>query len=115
MVSSRKQLARSTTTKSRVPPHCPNKDLFHRINFTYQASIFLQALDPSPAKVELVTDQKGKRKAVEEESRDEPDSGKLARAGIKSERKMATHTLLKLYVLSSLIREEELIFSATPR
>ncbi|WVQ64996.1 uncharacterized protein L199_003166 [Kwoniella botswanensis] len=61
-------------------PVIPQKDLFQRINFTYQASIFLQSLGSGSSAststqglnsgrgdVELKVDRKGKRKAIEHE------------------------------------------------
>ncbi|WWC96872.1 hypothetical protein V866_003747 [Kwoniella sp. B9012] len=66
-------------SKQDVYPVIPQKDLFQRINFTYQASIFLQSLgsgisaststhsNSGQGDVELKVDRKGKRKAIENE------------------------------------------------
>ncbi|WVW80257.1 hypothetical protein I302_102235 [Kwoniella bestiolae CBS 10118] len=68
------------TLKQDTYPIIPQKDLFQRINYTYQASIFLQSLGSSSSstttsvhiggegagqKVGVRVDRKGKRKAIE--------------------------------------------------
>ncbi|GFZ42445.1 hypothetical protein JCM24511_00160 [Saitozyma sp. JCM 24511] len=112
------------------PPPMTHRDLFHRVNFTLQASAYLQHLQrPDPRRrsdinepgsaasgpsrdsqsptptLEVVVDRKGKRRAVEVDTRSKrkrddveagPDFGRLAREDMKSTRGMAVHNLLKL-------------------
>ena len=86
------------------PPTLQNKDLYQRINFSYQASIFLQQLavaGPSTESQDVeisisrLTDRKGKRRVVE--AADETGAlGRLARRGLAGTKKLAVHNLLKL-------------------
>ncbi|OCF75104.1 hypothetical protein I204_03953 [Kwoniella mangroviensis CBS 8886] len=72
-------------SKQDVYPVIPQKDLFQRINFTYQASIFLQSLGSGSSAatstrgftsgedgLELKIDRKGKRKAIENKTTSSP-------------------------------------------
>ncbi|WWD16399.1 hypothetical protein CI109_100825 [Kwoniella shandongensis] len=103
--------------KSQQQPVIPNKDLFHRVNFSYQAAIFLQNLGEGSGsgsnttfngdeEVRVNRDRKGKRKAVEVEG-DDRSTGpkeegrakafrKLARIGMKEMKGMSVHNQLKL-------------------
>jgi ribonuclease P protein subunit RPR2 len=124
---------RSSGPPGTGPPPMTHRDLFHRVNFTLQASAYLQHLQrPSPRRrsdvtasgcaasgpsrgdsqpptpsLEMVVDRKGKRRAVEVDSRSKrkrdnaeagADFARLAREDMKSTRDMAVHNLLKLYV-----------------
>lgn len=127
-----KRSAKQLGTGNRPPP-VPQRDLFHRANFTYQASAFLARLASSalPALADQgqvgdvesgpsgsdhhdldgvdsgrSSSRKGKQRAV---LRGMPDGqaadclagevlGKLARKGMKENKRMAAHNLLKLYV-----------------
>ncbi|WVQ78880.1 hypothetical protein IAT38_000971 [Cryptococcus sp. DSM 104549] len=93
-------------------PHMPNRDLFHRVNFSYQAAIFLQNLGESsgststsdiPSHEEekaLNPNRKGKRRAMEYQGEKVGDVReglrKLARAEMKGCRTMVAHNQLKL-------------------
>lgn len=98
MVFNKKQLARDTPSEPSAPPPCPQKDLFQRINFSYQASVFLQHHDLAPQSVPTRIDRKGKRKAIDEvrEPFETPNLSGLARSCIKSTKRMAVHNQLKL-------------------
>ncbi|OXG71348.1 ribonuclease P protein subunit RPR2 [Cryptococcus neoformans Gb118] len=86
-------------------PQILNKDLFQRINYTYQAAIYLQNLgiDAGPSTstsdgdgdIQLVTDRKGKRRAVERAG-DQGAFKKLARMGMRETKTMVVHNQLKL-------------------
>ncbi len=102
MVSNKKQLARVKLIELSAPPLCPQKDLYHRINFSYQASIFFSQLDLK-VPVGTETGRKGKRRAIDEENGEnaEPRLSGLAWGGMGSTKKMAAHNQLKLYVFTS--------------
>ena len=86
-------------------PQILNKDLFQRINYTYQAAIFLQdvgggagpsaSISVGDGDVHLVTDRKGKRRAVERAG-DQGAFKKLARMGMRETKTMVVHNQLKL-------------------
>lgn len=88
-----------------VQPQILNKDLFQRINYTYQAAIYLQNLgiDAGPSTstsdgdgdVQLVMDRKGKRRAMERAG-DQGAFKKLARMGMRETKTMVVHNQLKL-------------------
>ncbi|WVQ77367.1 hypothetical protein IAR50_007052 [Cryptococcus sp. DSM 104548] len=88
------------------PPSVPAKDLFHRLNYSLQASIFLQSLGESSGssqqdagrEVRVVQDRKGKRRAVENSSGAGSEEGfrKLARLGMRESHTMVVHNQLKL-------------------
>lgn len=102
MVSKAKRAALAQHSKSEIPPPIPQKDLYHRINYTLQASAFLQNLNagkithagPSQSLQTTPIDRKGKGKA---DTRTVDFAG-IARREMKSTRKMAAHTQLRLYV-----------------
>lgn len=102
MVSNKTQLARASAARPSGPPACPHKDLFHRINFSYQASIFLQQLEVETLPVQTRVDRKGKRKIVDVDDGQVAYLSGLARGEMKCTKKMAVHNLLKLYVLRTL-------------
>ncbi|ODN77112.1 hypothetical protein L202_05644 [Cryptococcus amylolentus CBS 6039] len=86
------------------PPSVPAKDLFHRLNYSLQASVFLQSLGESSGscqqyggrEVNVVKDRKGKRRAVENPSSSEDGFRKLARMGMRESNTMVVHNQLKL-------------------
>ncbi|ODO04961.1 hypothetical protein I350_05572 [Cryptococcus amylolentus CBS 6273] len=88
------------------PPSVPAKDLFHRLNYSLQASVFLQSLGESSGscqqyggrEVNVVKDRKGKRRAVENPSSSEDGFRKLARMGMRESNTMVVHNQLKLQV-----------------
>ncbi|KAK8861678.1 hypothetical protein IAR55_002501 [Kwoniella newhampshirensis] len=109
--------------KSQQLPVIPNKDFLHRINYSYQAAIFLQNLgevsgsgsktktEPQTTRnksteVRVKIDRKGKNKAVEVDvdggsvnAGDEERARafrRLARTGMKDMRGMSVHNQLKL-------------------
>ncbi|WVR03727.1 hypothetical protein IAU60_000722 [Kwoniella sp. DSM 27419] len=107
-------------------PVVPHKDLFHRVNFSYQAAIFLQSLGQDTRQASVASeagpsrttttlkevgvkgDRKGKRKAVEVNAVDHPEQPvalglqnrkafrRLARLGMRETKSMGVHTQLKL-------------------
>lgn len=107
-------------------PVMPSRDLFHRVNFSYQAAIFLQSLNNSGSIGESSshaqrpqsssadqprkgrTKGKGKARMIEGIDGDEAeeqamngrsrsvDYGRLARTGMRECKKMGVHTQLKL-------------------
>nr|ODN90342.1 hypothetical protein L204_05946 [Cryptococcus depauperatus CBS 7855] len=91
-------------------PTIPNKDLFHRINFSYQAAVFLQNLGSSykplsqtvGQEVSTIVNKKGKKRAFEYESgpKQDEDQGarfrKLARLAMRQCRVMVAHNQIKL-------------------
>lgn len=91
--------------KQPAQPQILNKDLFQRINYTYQAAIFLQniGVDAGPSSpiskrdgdVHVVMDRKGKRRAVERKGHQEAFK-KLARMSMRETRTMVVHNQLKL-------------------
>ncbi|TYJ55552.1 hypothetical protein B9479_003702 [Cryptococcus floricola] len=86
------------------PPSVPAKDLFHRLNYSLQASVFLQSLGETSGscqqdggrEVNVVKDRKGKRRAVENPSSSEEGFRKLARMGMRESNTMVVHNQLKL-------------------
>lgn len=89
-----------------VPPSLPQKELYQRVNFALQSSAFLQKLGESSGIA------KGKRRAISRESgpadeqnnhaaqieeSDEGTMSELARVQMRTTKKMAAHTQLKLY------------------
>lgn len=108
MVSKAKRAALAQHSKSEIPPPIPQKDLYHRINYTLQASTFLQSLNagetshagPSRASQTTHIDTKGKGKA----NTRTVDFAGIARREMKSTRKMAAHTQLRLYVRATQFR-----------
>ena len=80
MVSHKRQVAQASVGKLGAPP-CPQRDLYHRVHYAYQTSLFLQHLDievGKECKLSTLSD--------------------LSRRGMKSTRRMAVHNQLKLYV-----------------
>lgn len=91
--------------KQPAQPQILNKDLFQRINYTYQAAIFLQniGVDAGPSSsiskrdedVHVVMDRKGKRRVVELKGGQEAFK-KLARMSMRETKTMVVHNQLKL-------------------
>ncbi|KAK4686076.1 ribonuclease P protein subunit RPR2, partial [Tremellales sp. Uapishka_1] len=80
-------MAKATKThKPNGPPAPANRDLFQRVNFTYQASILLQNLASSS----------GSTPTSDPDT--EPDIARLGRNGIKATKKMIVHNQLKMCV-----------------
>lgn len=100
------------------PPQSLHKDLYHRYNFTFQASAFLHHLDEASSSSSAIAskeassssralptvgirlDRKGKKRSIEY-----PDDGEhgipgkfalLARCGMSSAGKMVEHNQMKL-------------------
>jgi hypothetical protein len=106
------------TEWSTAPPPIPNKDLYQRVNYTIQASLYLQGLASSssgsgslssslPTRANSQHDRKGKRRAMNKDK--QKDSvvvsiiesggvGSLARKNMKGTRDLVEHNQLKLYV-----------------
>lgn len=111
MVRKGKQQGPGDASRPIGPPPLPQKDLFHRVNFAYQASIFLQNLNveagpstscsPLPTSDHAVKDiaqqslGKSITKAAGQKRRGDADFGKLAKGEMTLTRRMATHNQLK--------------------
>ncbi|ORY29760.1 RNAse P Rpr2/Rpp21/SNM1 subunit domain-domain-containing protein [Naematelia encephala] len=91
-----------SASKFSGPPPVINRDLLHRLNYTYQASIFLQQLGAasSSSSTSPVLDRKGKGKSkeidAEEDEESNVDFASLARQGMQGARKMGVHNQMKL-------------------
>ncbi|OCF36289.1 hypothetical protein I316_02163 [Kwoniella heveanensis BCC8398] len=105
-------------------PVIPQKELYQRLNYSYQAAIFLQSLGSTSASssstrsdtltavrqadVGIKVDRKGKKKAVElvDVRENGDDAGKrfrkLARLGMRESRVMSVHNQLKISAKKSL-------------
>jgi hypothetical protein len=97
MVNQLKRASQGGQATASHPPQIPNKDLFHRLNFTYQTSAFFSTLSPDESRPILHTkiDRKGKRKAIDAET-NTLDLSRLSRNGMSSGKGMSVHNQLKL-------------------
>lgn len=89
---------------SEGPTPCPQKELFHRVNYTYQASVYLQSLGLGSSRRSTPTSHvmSADNHLDKVEDGEEPDWNALARQNMKSTKKMVVHTLLKLSELPTL-------------
>jgi hypothetical protein len=98
----------------RGPPATNSRDIFHRINYSYQAAIYLQGLQgledariaaqhatlanatSAPYESESAEGPRGDGCQVENAEVERPDYSRLARASMKATKKLAVHSLVKM-------------------